>query len=72
MNLAGACLRPMEIGSNIRWGGRVYVLVGVDPTNVPDRRAYLLDPADGETIEVLFDEVEPLEDGPGDVSQTQR
>jgi len=62
----------MEIGSNIRWRGRTYVLVGVDPTTVPERRAYLRDADGGDTVEAPFAELEPVaEDDSRDVSRSQ-
>ena len=61
----------MEIGTDIRWRGRVYVLVGVDPTNVPERRAYVRDPLSDDVIEVPFAEIEPAEGTSDDVSRTQ-
>ncbi len=61
----------MKIGSNILWRGRTYVLVGVDPMNVPQRRAYLRDPETAESLEAPFDEIS-AERSPGpDVSGRQ-
>jgi hypothetical protein len=59
----------MEIGSDIRWCGRAYVLEGVDPMNVPERRAYLRDPLADEVVEAPFDEIEPIAGASDDVSR---
>jgi hypothetical protein len=53
----------MKIGSEILWQGRRYVLAGVDPMNVPERRAYLRDPETGATVEAPFAEILALDDG---------
>ena len=55
----------MKIGSEIKWRGRSYVLVGVDPMNVPDRRAYLRAPDGDEVIEVPFEELDEQSEGEG-------
>jgi hypothetical protein len=47
----------VRIGSEILWQGRRHVLVGVDPTNVPERRAYLRDLDTEELFEVPFAEL---------------
>jgi hypothetical protein len=47
----------VRIGSEILWQGRRHVLVGVDPTNVPERRAYLRDAETDEVVEVPFAEL---------------
>jgi hypothetical protein len=61
----------MEIGSVIQWRGRMYVLVGVDPTNVPERRAYLRERAAAETFEAPFAELESVDEAePDDVSRS--
>jgi hypothetical protein len=48
----------MELGTNVTYKGRSYVLLGVDPMNVSDRRAYLHDEESDDMIEVPFDEVQ--------------
>ena len=49
----------MRIGDRVIHGGRVYVLRGLEPMSVPDRRAELEDPRTGERLSVPFDELEP-------------
>ena len=48
----------MQIGDRITHGGRVLVLVGLEPMSVPNRRAHVEDPATGEHFEVAYDELE--------------
>jgi hypothetical protein len=55
----------MELGSNVLYLGRIYVLVGVDPMNVAGRRAYLHDVASGDVLEVPFEQVEEEPKPPG-------
>jgi hypothetical protein len=58
----------MEIGTHVIHRGRVYVLVGVEPMSVPDRRAQLEDAITGERFRVPLVEIEPAPkrpDGPG-------
>jgi hypothetical protein len=45
-------LRQMEIGGNVTYNGKCYVLRGVEPMGVADRRADLEDPETGELISV--------------------
>jgi hypothetical protein len=47
----------MEIGDLVTYKGRAYVLRGLDPMSVPDRRADLQDPDTGERLTVAFEEV---------------
>lgn len=58
----------MEIGTHVIYRGRVYVLVGVEPMSVPDRRAQLEDAITGERFRVPLAEIKPAAqrpDGPG-------
>ena len=48
----------MRIGDLVTYGGAVYVLRGLEPMSVPDRRAELEDPATGERVRVPLSEVE--------------
>lgn len=48
----------MRIGDLVIYGGAVYVLRGLEPMSVPDRRAELEDPATGERVRVPLSEVE--------------
>jgi hypothetical protein len=58
----GAADDSLRVGSLVTWLGKVYRLVGVDPTGVSMRRAYLEDPDTAEHLAVpmlavsLFDE----------------
>ncbi len=54
-----AALRRMKIGSKVTYQGRTYVLRGLDPMSVPNRRADLRDPETGERIQAPLEEVKP-------------
>ena len=47
----------MKIGELVTYEGRSYVLRGLDPMSVPNRRAELEDAETGERIVVPLDEV---------------
>ncbi len=49
----------MRIGDPFTYQGRRYVLRGLDPMSVPDRRAVLVDTETGELIRVPVAELEP-------------
>jgi hypothetical protein len=49
----------MKIGDPVIYRGRRYVLRGLDPMSVPDRRADVEDPETGEVIRALLAELEP-------------
>jgi len=49
----------MKIGDLVTYKGRAYVLRGLEPMSVPNRRAELEDPDSGEVIVVPLDEVSP-------------
>ena len=49
----------MRIGDHVTYQGRRYVLRGLDPMGVPERRADLEDSETGEQIRVPFVELEP-------------
>jgi len=49
----------MKIGDLVTYKGRAYVLRGLDPMGVPDRRAELEDPETGEYVSVPLAEVSP-------------
>ncbi len=51
----------MKIGDLVLYQGRPYVLRGLDPMSVSDRRAELEDPESGERIRVPLAEVEEAE-----------
>jgi hypothetical protein len=42
----------MEIGCDVIYKGKRYVLRGFEPMSVPDRRAEVQDPASGEQLSV--------------------
>ena len=48
----------MRIGDLVTYHGTQYVLRGLDPMSVPDRRAELEDPATGERVRVPLSDVE--------------
>ena len=47
----------MEIGDTVTWNGRVYVLRGLEPMSVPDRRALLEHPVNRDRLAVPLSEV---------------
>ena len=49
----------MRIGDLVTYDGTQYVLRGLDPMSVPDRRAELEDSETGELIRVPVAELEP-------------
>ena len=51
----------MEIGDLVTYQGRAYVLRGLEPMSVPDRRAELENPETGELLSVPFAEVSAQE-----------
>jgi hypothetical protein len=54
----------MAIGDHVLYNGRRYLLIGIDPMSVTDRRAQLEDLESGERVRVLLDDVEDLQDLP--------
>jgi hypothetical protein len=48
----------LRIGDHVVHGGRVYVVLGLDPMGVPGRRADLEDAETGERIRVAVAELE--------------
>jgi hypothetical protein len=53
----------MKIGDLVTYQGSVYVLRGLEPMSVPNRRAELEDPTSGELLIVPFDEVSERPEG---------
>jgi hypothetical protein len=49
----------MKIGDLVTYQGRVYVLRGLEPMSVPNRRAELEDPESGEVVVAPLSEVFP-------------
>ena len=54
----------MRIGERVTYEGRVYVVLGMDPMGVPERRADLEDVESGERIRVAAAALEPREIDP--------
>ena len=54
----------MKIGDLVLYQGRPYVLRGLDPMGVPERRVILEDPEPGEEFAAFADDVSPVEPGP--------
>jgi hypothetical protein len=52
----------MEIGDLVTHNGETYVLRGLDPMSVPDRRAVLEHVPTGDCCHVPFAEISPAED----------
>ena len=52
-------LRQVEIGDLVTYQDRAYVLRGLEPMSVPDRRAELEDPETGEIVMAPLAEVSP-------------
>ena len=48
----------MNIGDLVQYDGNLYVLRGVEPMSVDERKAELEDPATGERLRVPFAELE--------------
>ena len=53
----------MKIGDLVTYQGSVYVLRGLEPMSVPNRRAELEDPTNGELVSVPLDEVAERPEG---------
>ena len=56
---ASVLTAAMKIGDLVTYQGRAYVLRGLEPMSVPNRRVELEDPESGETIVVPLAEVSP-------------
>jgi hypothetical protein len=53
----------MEIGGNVTYNGKCYVLRGLEPMSVPDRCAELQDSESGELISVPVAALEEARNG---------
>ena len=53
----------MEIGQALTYKGRTYVLLGLEPMSVPDRRAELEDAETGERLSVPYALLAPAGEG---------
>jgi hypothetical protein len=58
---ASVLAAAMKIGDLVTYQGRAYVLRGLDPMGVPDRRVELEDPETGDYISVPLTEVSAQE-----------
>ena len=58
----------MAIGDHVLYNGRRYLLIGIDPMSVTDRRAELEDLETCERVRVPLDALQ--DDPPGDVEQS--
>jgi hypothetical protein len=56
---ASVLTAAMKIGDLVTYQGRAYVLRGLEPMSVPNRRAELEDPESGEVVVVPLAEVSP-------------
>jgi hypothetical protein len=54
----------MAIGDFVLYLGRRFVLLGIDPMSVTDRRAEIQDPDTGEKLRVPVDDVRPADETP--------
>ena len=54
----------MKIGDTVLYEGRPYVLRGLDPMGVPERRVILEDPETGQEVTAPADEVSLAEPRP--------
>jgi hypothetical protein len=52
-------LAAVEIGDLVNYRGKAYVLRGLEPMSVPDRRVELEHPESGEVVVVPLAEVSP-------------
>jgi hypothetical protein len=57
--VASVLAAAMEIGDLVTYQGRAYVLRGLEPMSMPNRRAELEDPESGEVVVVPLAEVSP-------------
>jgi hypothetical protein len=55
----------VNIGDQVLYDGRVYVLRGLDPMSVPNRDALIEDALEGGLIRVPLKDVEPMKKGSG-------
>ena len=52
----------MRIGDHVTYDGRLYVVQGLDPMGVPERRADLEDVETGERVRVAVTKLQPARD----------
>jgi hypothetical protein len=58
---AFVCAVAMNIGDVVMYEGKRWILRGIDPMSVPNRRAELEDPDTGERISIALDDLAPGE-----------
>lgn len=51
----------LQIGDFVIWRGRLFVLRGIDPMSVPNRRADIEECATGERMRAPLDEISPAQ-----------
>ena len=56
--MALRAVAAMRIGDLVLYDGRLYVLRGIEPMSVDERKAEIEDPDTGERLKVLWDEIE--------------
>jgi hypothetical protein len=56
--MAPGASAAMRIGDSVLYDGKLYVLRGVEPMSVDERKAELEDPDTGERLRVPWDEIE--------------
>jgi len=56
--MALRAVAAMRIGDPVLYDGRLYVLRGIEPMSVDERKAEIEDPDTGERLKVLWDEIE--------------
>ncbi|HWN21541.1 MAG TPA: hypothetical protein VNP93_06175 [Gaiellaceae bacterium] len=55
----------LQIGALVTWRGRLWVLRGIDPMSVAERRAELEDRVSGERLQAPLEELSPAPDAVG-------
>jgi hypothetical protein len=56
--MAPSASAAMRIGDPVLYDGRLYLLRGMEPMSVDERKAELEDPETGERLRVPWDEIE--------------
>ena len=56
--MAPGASAAMRIGDSVLYDGKLYVLRGVEPMSVDERKAELEDPDTGKRVRVPWDEIE--------------
>jgi hypothetical protein len=58
----GKASAEVRIGDHVTYDGRLYVVCGLDPMGVPERRADLEDVETGERVRVALSEIQYARD----------